>query len=85
MLDEVSQIYNKPYLIKYLIKKNASLYLYSFKRYQNFLLKIEILGFYFESLHNRTRMLKNHKVKYLGVFKHAESEKHNEKLPKGRI
>ena len=27
-------------------------------------------------------MLKNHKVKYL---KHAESEKHNENLPKGRI
>ncbi len=66
-------------------KKTASLYLYSFKRYQNFLLKIEVLGFYFESLHNRTRMLKNHKVKYLGVLKHAESEKHNENLPKGRI
>ncbi len=75
----------KPYLIKYLIKKTASLYLYSFKRYQNFLLKIVILDFYIYSLQNRAQMLKNHKIKYLGVFKHAESEKHNEKLPKGRI
>jgi hypothetical protein len=57
-------------------KKNAILFLYSFKRYQNFLLKIEILGFYFKSLKNRDRMLKNHKIKYLGVFKYAKSEKH---------
>ena len=67
------------------LKKNASLYLYSFKRYQNFLSKIEILGFYFKSPQNRARMLKNHKIKYLGVLKHAESEKHNENLPKYQI
>ena len=57
-------------------KKNASLYLYSFKRYQNFLLKIEILDFYIYSLQNRAQMLKNHKIKYLRVLKYAESEKH---------
>ena len=74
MLDEVSWVYIKPYLIKYLIKKTASLYLYSFKRYQNFLLKIEILGFNLKSLQNRARMLKNHKIKYLGVLSGVPSD-----------
>ncbi len=53
----------------------GSLYLYSFKRYQNFLLKIEILDFYIYSLQNRAQILQNHKIKYLGVLKYADSEK----------
>ena len=30
-------------------------------------------------------MLKNHKIKYLGVLKYAESEKYNENFKKGAI
>jgi hypothetical protein len=46
------------------------------------LLKIEILDFYIYSLQNRAQMVKNHKIKYLGVLKNAESEKHIKRADK---